>query len=725
VPTYSSRTRPWPWDCRIWATPPLEGEPHPIGSYRGTPIGNLAGHTIGSLRTQKPSWSVIPGVGMMLIPSQDGILVGKKQTIVETIYPINQEYDSAPVYKERTFVFKPQAGMGERQQSGTTDRRYHYALDCWIVGGLFGKGPLLHPLQPPATGGIAQFIDGLDNEPTRAPALYMLAGGNVDIRVDDTSAGHTVVINRDPAIAQSAVRFEALGVTPIDAVYVAWSDGVLTQIGPTNVTCMLPTGMLANYVEKIGHELWIADATHSVIRSTTNDPTQEGSWSGPIQVGDASVPITCLRAAGGKLWILKANGDVYSVNSDGSDNDWYPSELVPLDPTNGLTATSWIGCLWFRAGPTFYKMDPSGPTLQPIGPERYMDNASEVQGPVQAFVGWGAHFAFCAVYNPTGAQTDTGQPTSYLLTYGNWEPQVETQPTGPSLAFVDQYDGSIAHWPGRQITSLYVTSVTQPPRLCVGFADGGYDWIKLVPNPLTPGSGAEFTTGSSRIVMPIFTDMFEANNKEIVAMSGFGPVMNWGDSAVGNYRIRGSTGTPGPMGLSTWHAVNPPITQNGMRVDLPPNIAGIACEFAFDLNNLSSAETPVFEGFGIHSRVVPDFRYDWTASIDARDYVCRKDGASVRQNGRKIRDTLVAIAGQPQIATVELPDETIQGLAFVQYQERLVAHSGQQARYGQNWQIDLQLTQFTSQAAIGIIGRLRGNTIGSLSGYQISALRTM
>jgi hypothetical protein len=133
----------------------------------------------------------------------------------------------------------------------------------------------------------------------------------------------------------------------------------------------------------------------------------------------------------------------------------------------------------------------------------------------------------------------------------------------------------------------------------------------------------------------------------------------------------------------------------------------------------------VLEGIGFHARVVPDFRYDWTASIDASDYIARKDGASVRQNGRKIRDTLVQIAGQPMLATVELPDETIEGLALVQYQETLNAHSGQAARFGTQWQIDLQLTQFSTEVNLGIISRLRGNTIGSLRGYTISAMRTM
>lgn len=697
MPTYSSRARPWPWDLRVWNTPP---DSSPTSDF-----------------------SSIPSTGLMLLPQQSGMLVGKKQTIVETVYPVAQEYDSAPVYKERTFVFKPNAGMGERQQSSTTDQRYHYGLDIWVIGGLFGKGPMLHPLVPPTTGPIRQFVEGLNS--ARALTLFALAGPNIVQRNDDTGAGQGLAYQRPGQIAQSAVRFSALGTSPVDAVYISWDDGVLTQMGPTTVACTLPTGMHANYVEKIGRELWIADATASVIRSTNNDPTVAGSWGGPIQIGDLSVPITCLRAAGGKLWILKANGDVFSVNADGTDNDWFPSQAEPLDTTNGRTAASWLGNLWFRAGPTFYKMDNS-PSLTPIGPERYLQNASEVQGPVQAFCGWGAHLAFCGIYNSTTATT-SGQPTSYLLTYGNWEPGTPNiSPDGASLQFVDQYDGCLAHWPGRQISALYVSSSTPTPRLYCGFLDGGYDWIKLVPNPLTPGSGAEFTTGPSRLVAPLFTDMFDANKKQFAGVSGFGPILNYGDYLTVEYRIRGSTGTLGPMGNPTWFPLSPPITQNGQRVAMPGNVAGIAIEIAIDLANASQNETPVLEGLGFHARVVPDFRYDWTCTIDCRDYIARKDGASVRQSARQIRDVLAGIAGQPQLATVELPDETIEGLAFVQYQETMLQHSNpQSARFGQQWSIDLQLTQFSTEVTIGTVGRTRGNTIGSLHGYTIASLRSL
>ena len=52
----------------------------------------------------------------------------------------------------------------------------------------------------------------------------------------------------------------------------------------------------------------------------------------------------------------------------------------------------------------------------------------------------------------------------------------------------------------------------------------------------------------------------------------------------------------------------------------------------------------------------------------------------------------------------------------MQYQERMLPYTGQGARFGQQWAIDLQLTQFYTEADLGTVGRLRGNTIGSLRG---------
>src|SRR5580765_636302 len=115
MPTLSSRRLPWPWDARIALTRP--GPPGGrIADYRGTLIGALRGRLIGTLRPTAKPFGL--SKGFMLIAQPDGsLLVAKKQTNLESLYPSTAEYDSAPVYRERTFMFRPTAGLGESVQS--------------------------------------------------------------------------------------------------------------------------------------------------------------------------------------------------------------------------------------------------------------------------------------------------------------------------------------------------------------------------------------------------------------------------------------------------------------------------------------------------------------------------------------------------------------------------------------------------------------------------------
>src|SRR5262252_2440252 len=136
MPTLSSRRRPWPYDVRLMFVN-LPQTVDTIGDYRGHTIGALRPTQIGQLRAA----TIPPSArhGLMLVPQQaTGLLVGKKQTPLGSMFPPDAEYGSSPVYKEHTFEFRPTGGMGEGIQSSKTDRRYHYAMDCWVTGNLFG-----------------------------------------------------------------------------------------------------------------------------------------------------------------------------------------------------------------------------------------------------------------------------------------------------------------------------------------------------------------------------------------------------------------------------------------------------------------------------------------------------------------------------------------------------------------------------------------------------------
>jgi hypothetical protein len=132
----SSRRRPWPYHARM-----------------GSILGSQADR-----------------VGLLLLPNQEGLLVGRKQQMLDAVVPSVQEYGSAPVYRERTFPLRPTGGYGERVQASYGDKRYYWGLDVQVAGGLFGKGPLLHPIMPTtvAGGSVTKFIDA----PTAVPTVF-------------------------------------------------------------------------------------------------------------------------------------------------------------------------------------------------------------------------------------------------------------------------------------------------------------------------------------------------------------------------------------------------------------------------------------------------------------------------------------------------------------------------------------------------------------------------
>ena len=679
-----------------------------IGSFRGQSIGSLRPKTIADLRgTHIPRAAEH---GLVLVPQQaTGLMVGRKQTPLGTTFPTDAQYGSAPVYKEHTFEFRPTGGMGEGVQSSKTDRRYHYAMDCWVTGGLVGLGPLPHSLTPANTGSIRRFVEALND--TRALALFALAGGFVLQRNDDTSAGQVVSRQRS-ATATDAARFTGAYSGAVDGLYVAWDDGVLEEYDGTSwKPCVLPTGFLANFLCVVGDELWAADSVHCIIRKCTNDPKVAGSWSGPILVGTPSVPITALRQTTNRLCIFKADGDVFTINGDGSDNDLFPGLQNTIALDNCRTAWPWQGSLWFRADRAFWRLDmQGGAVLSPEGPGRALGNLSDVKGPVQAFVGWNSQMAFGVIFNVL-------TNTSYLLTYGNWEPQQGD--VGTSYAFSNQWDGAIAHWTNRKATCLWVTNLPSDARLYVGFDDGGYDYVKLVPYPFAFNAGAEFVS-SGYIVAPIHHDMFQADNKQSIGFSVFGPSFLGGGSIDISYRLKGTVGSPPTSPSGDFISIGQPFTFNGERQNFTWPVVGVATEFKATFSSPTSVYTPVLEGIGLHERLVPAFRRDYAFTVDARDVTGRRDGASVRQSGRRTRDLMLQAAASPATVAIELPDETISDVAVFDYTERMIAHT---AWAGQGWGVDVQVTEFGVTSTYGTIGRTRGTTIGSTRGWQISSLR--
>jgi hypothetical protein len=647
-------------------------------------------------------------MGLMLVPNQEGLLVGRKQQMLDGVIPSEQEYGSAPVYRERTWTCRPTGGYGERVQSAFGDRRYYWGMDIQVSGGLFGKGPLLHPIVPTASGTVRKFIDGLNGSTV---TQFTLTSAGVFRRDNDTNAGQ---VKESAGNAMDGVLFQGGFSGATASLYLAFSGGSIWERTPANVysQATLPAGFAPERLEVVGTELWAADINTSVIRKVTADPKVAANWSGPILVGNPSSKISAIRQTGNVLVIFKEDGGLFTVNSDGSVNDLFPGARVPPNSENGYRAAAWLNALWFRAGPTFYRLDMPGAGLTPIGPGRMLDNASPVRGEMRTFCGWGGYQAFATIRNTT-------DNVAYLMSHGSWEPQRSEQ--GTSFEFQDQWDGALAHWDGRTPTAMYVSAASGTDRLYVGFADGGWDWIKLVQNPLATGSGAEFTLGPSELILPLHHAMFQADVKHWLGFSLFGPVVRLGDEATLYYRLSGSAGGISMDPTGDWLELGE-FFASGQRIPAPSNLAGNALQLKVALANETTASTPVIEIIALHERVVPTFKRDVSGTVDARNFVTRLDGAVVRPNADVIHRAMMEFAATPGSLAIELPDETVSEVAIFGYRERMLP---MQAGGGRGWAIDFEATQFRVLTVYGIIRRLRGTRIGDLRGYDIGSLRTL
>lgn len=649
-------------------------------------------------------------LGLMLVPGQDGLLVGRKQQMLDGVVPSEQEYGSAPVYRERTWTGRPTGGYGERVQGVWADRRYYWGRRIQVSGGLFGKGPLLHPLVPTTTGSVAAFVDGLNGTTV---AQFILAGVNVLRRSDDTNLGQ-VVDHAFASATTNAVRYQGGYAGASDNLYVTTTNGDLWERTPagTWTQAVLPTGFLAHRLEVVGTELWAADINASVVRKSTADPKVAGSWSGPIFAGEPSTRITAIKQAANQLVVFKEDGSLFTLNADGSTNDLFPGNAVSPSAQNGLRASAWLNALWFTAGPTFYRLDMPAASLEPTGPGKMLDNASPVRGQMRTFCGWGGYQAFGTIYN-------AADNMAYLLSYGTWEPQ-QTE-GGTTFKFDDQWDGSLAEWSARIPTAMGISGASGQDRLYIGFADGGYDWIKLVQNPLATDSGAEFTLDTAEMVFPLHHAMFQADLKHWLGFSVFGPVMRLGDEVTLSYRLAGSGGGIAMDASGDWLPLGE-FVQSGQRIAAPPNLTGNALQLKVALSNADTATTPVIEIVAYHERVVPAFKRDFNGAVDARNVVCRLDGAAVRTSADQIHVAMMAAAATPGSLVMELPDETVSEVAMFGYEERMLP---MQAGGGHGWAISFQATQFRVLTVYGIIRRLRGTRIGDLRGYTIASLRTL
>lgn len=666
---------------------------------------------VSSRRAPWPYDATLGDVGLMLRPSQDGLLVSRKMTTLDESSPVPASYATQPVYKERALPFRPLLGMGQSVQTGPALHRYHYGLNVWRVGNVFGKGPKFTTLAPTDAGEVRDFPEALHGG---ALTQFILAGRYVKRRDGDTVGAQTT--SKDLGVglqANSAVRFQGAYASPVDGLYVSVNDGALWEYdGASWNSCALPAGFLAEYLERVGTELWAGGGNE--VRKCDGDPKLAASWSAAILVGDTSTRITALRQTANTLFIFKSDGSIYTLNgvddpATGTSNDLFPGLRVTPDLTNGRNAAAWDRFVWFRKGGSFYRLDVEDRAqIASVGPERLLDLRGPVRGHGVVFAGHDAWAGYLGVYNATGAD-------SYLYQLGQWLPPSEGDEG--RYDFADLLDGALIVWEGKQITALKVsTLVAGNPRLYAGFSDGTYGWCLLPtngPNPFAADSGCTFTAATSELYLPVLHGMTPADFKAWRGVSVFGPTLSATNRATVSMRIAESAS------FATLAANH---TASGQRVDSADNTASKQLEAKIALTNASETETPVLEGLDLAYSVRPALQWERRMTALARNHVARRDGGTSRRSAEQIRALIHAAAGAPGSVTLVLPDEESRSASVLDIAEAL---RPDRARYGQEWDITFSVVDFRTNETYGTVGRLRPYLIADLAGYSVEELGTL
>lgn len=611
--------------------------------------------------------------------------------------PTSYDYSSSDPFKERVFPFaRLTGGMGERYQSSNVSKRYYAAVNVDMsIGGVARKGALFH-LEQIATASGQAVNQVLPAEHGGATTDFALVGRYVYRR-----EGSSWALSKDlAATALQAVVFQ--GTEGTSGLWVSTDSGALwkydgTTLPGTWTQADLPAGQNAVWVERLRDELWIFGGADA--RSCTGDPLLIDSWGGAIQHGSPDKSATYLRAVSDQVFFFKEDG-IFGVNTNGTSTELFPELRHVSGPWRGRNAHPWRDALWFAYGSTFYRMTGGETaTLDPIGPERLVENDSEVQGSPLAFTN-DDFFGYLLLVN---------DDSTYLLKFGTWlNPEAQGAAT---YQFSDVWNGAVKKW-AKVGATIAVSREHDNPWLVVGFDDGTVEYCLLPVNSPDPVSdpNCQFNTDEGWVEAPLHTLMAEAVNKHWRAFEAFGPRVTFSDAVGVTFR----TNTD-----AEWTDLGEDFTAPGVRRNLPSSVVSRYLNFRAYLKNGGPDSTPILEGLGLAEQIVPDFLLEFNPTIAAATGVPRRDGVADRRTGEEIRAQLQALVGVGP-ATFVLPDETSQDLTVVDYEEAMAPVG---SSYGPAWDVAIKAITWRSLQVFGIWDRTHPYTWDELkANYRWSQL---
>lgn len=653
-----------------------------------------------------------PASGVGLLLEDDPERRGRKM-IQEKVQPINVQpdswdYGSQSPFVERTATFNDWSlGGGQRQQGDGPIKRYSHGIDADAsIQGQVTKGPELVSVTPTA-GGAGFSIAGFEEHTVAGTKrLCALAGTKLLVRTADTAAGWEAAFTHAVAL-KKARRWKPTGAGAIEGLFIATASGAyIRYAGAVLAEAPVSLPVNAQSLEVSNENLWVSDG--STMRKVTADPTVLANYTAVIQVGNTTETITNLVLANNVMYAFRPDG-IFGLNADGTSRDLYPGLHFNRDTRAGVGAAVLGGVIYANVSKSLISIEGASGALDSVGPDRLVENTSEVQGEVMCSTfhrNWGL---YSLLYNSANGNT-------YLCKYGSWLNPDESNRA--NWQFAQVWHLGLRKVTGRQATACYVTEITGQPRLYIGYADGTIDYAilpKNTPNPLSD-TAYRYVATDGDLHFPLWHGGWEADVKDILAASVFGSTL---DSLNYAQVLLGSKPGVSPSSISASKFDVLP----GKRLEASLGSYGQLMPITLRLTSSSTSTTPSVSGVGIHFRVRPAVMLSVQGTWQATPGKWDRAGRPYTYAPTFIRDLVRSLAAEVEPVAVVLPDGRLIRAGVNLYGEHL--HQDHVRQGLQGWSIPFTAVEYQPMAVFGTVGRMSTHTVGELNGYTVGAMESI
>lgn len=655
---------------------------------------------------------------MLVAAGKKAKLVATKPGTLDQVAPVSYEYGSQSPLAERIQPFEDYSlGFGLSRQSAWIDRKYRYTIHADAsVSGQVTKGPKITTLTPATTDSTSGVIDLF----AIGGSVFSLNGRYVHKRISDLS--WTLV--KDFGVGKAAtdvVVFTTNALEPgVTYAYIAMGDAEnIYRFDGT--TFEQHASLKATHFCVVGRDIYRSLNINMAAKCSTDaDPWTAANWTSEnaFRIGDKSSAIVNLAATPlQQLLIFKTDG-VYSLDgSTGEDVPLFDGLRFAPDPDNGKFVGSFLDNIHVTYGGIHYKLTPVSELgsihyeIDPIGPERMLENDSIVRGQVTAFTAVEGLYALAGL-----CDRDTGN--THLMKFSSYIGSSIAEGKLEEAQRIDAWHGSISGTFASKITALFSNPIGAPDashtRTYLGFQNGSVAWFDntCVPNP-NFCTHYTFCTEDGELYLPKWNGLFKADAKLLHSYAIESPDLSPLQFAQLEYQKSPVTGIWSVLG----QASSPPLTT--LVFDGETWGTEVALRLVLKTIGAGIGKSPTITAQALRHSVRPALVLLYEFYVNAADGQTKRDGSLLRLDAPTIRDLVKAVASDPASTQFTLADEVLQNLSQIDYGEAL---GWDERLYAWTAAIHCKAVQVKLNTTTGNVARLGPYRVQDLAPFTVQQL---